>query len=163
AFPTKVPTEPIELWTRRRLDMDEHAIRALIVEVEHGRLSRRRFIRTMVAAGLTTPMAASLPGSAGLAHAQPSASSGAPTRRGGGGGGGQVRWLSGPAPPLLNPPRPVAPKDFESSQLFYEPLADIDTDGNVVPVLAAETPSLSNGGVARDGTSVVWRLKRGAV
>ena len=140
--------------------MDEHAIRALIVEVERGRLSRRRFIRTMVAAGLTTPMAASLLGSAGLAHAQPRASSGAPTRRG---GGGQVRMLYWAAPTLLNPHLAVAPKDFESSQLFYEPLADIDTDGNVVPVLAAETPSLSNGGVARDGTSVVWRLKRGAV
>jgi len=67
------------------------------------------------------------------------------------------------APTLLNPHLAVAPKDFESSQLFYEPLADIDTDGNVVPVLAAETPSVANGGVARDGTSVVWRLKRGVV
>ena len=65
------------------------------------------------------------------------------------------------APTLLNPHLAVAPKDFESSQLFYEPLADIDTDGTIVPVLATETPSFANGAVARDGTSVVWRLKRG--
>jgi len=65
------------------------------------------------------------------------------------------------APTLLNPHLAVAPKDFESSQLFYEPLADIDTDGNIVPVLAAETPSVTNGGVAPDGTWVQWRLKRG--
>ncbi|HSM20728.1 MAG TPA: peptide ABC transporter substrate-binding protein, partial [Rubrivivax sp.] len=31
----------------------------------------------------------------------------------------------------------------------------------LVPVLAAEIPSLENGGVARDGLSVTWKLKRG--
>src|SRR5262250_745663 len=140
--------------------MDEHAILELIREVERGRLSRRRFLRTMVATGLTTPMAAGLLRAAGVAQAQPRTSSSAPTRRG---GGGQVRMLYWAAPTLLNPHLAVAPKDFESSQLFYEPLADIDTDGTVVPVLAAETPSIANGGVSRDGTSVVWRLKRGVV
>jgi len=140
--------------------MDEHTIRELIVEVERGRLSRRRFIRTMLAAGLTLPMAAGLLGATGIVEAQPRPSGGAPVRRG---GGGPVRMLYWAAPTLLNPHLAVAPKDFESSQLFYEPLADIDTEGNVVPVLAADTPSVANGGVARDGTSVVWRLKRGVV
>ena len=140
--------------------MDEHAIRELLAEVKRGRVSRRQFVRTMLAAGLTTPMAANLLTSAGVAHAQQRTSSTAPTRRG---GGGQVRMLYWAAPTLLNPHLAVAPKDFESSQLFYEPLADIDTEGNIVPVLAAETPTAANGGVARDGTSVVWRLKRGVV
>src|SRR6266851_3203168 len=76
-------------------DMDEHVIRELTSEVRRGRLSRRRFIQTMVGVGLTAP------------------------------------------------------------------LADIDTDGSIVPVLAAETPSVTNGGVAPDGTWVQWRLKRG--
>ncbi|HZO42082.1 MAG TPA: peptide ABC transporter substrate-binding protein [Methylomirabilota bacterium] len=138
--------------------MDEHAIRELLAEVKRGRVSRRQFVRTMLAAGLTAPMAANLLTSAGVAHAQQRTSSTAPTRRG---GGGQVRMLYWAAPTLLNPHLAVAPKDFESSQLFYEPLADIDTEGNIVPVLAAETPTAANGGVARDGTSVVWRLKRG--
>ena len=140
------------------LNMDEHAIRELLAEVKRGRVSRRQFVRTMLAAGLTAPMAANLLTSAGVAHAQQRTSSTAPTRRG---GGGQVRMLYWAAPTLLNPHLAVAPKDFESSQLFYEPLADIDTEGNIVPVLAAETPTAANGGVARDGTSVVWRLKRG--
>src|SRR4030095_17233750 len=91
--------------------MNEHAIRELIAEVERGRLSRRRFIRTMVAAGLATPMAARLLGAASLAYAQPRASSGAPTRRG---GGGQVRMLYWAAPTLLNPHLAVAPKDFDN-------------------------------------------------
>src|SRR5882762_7427457 len=139
-------------------DMDEHAIRELAAEVERGRLSRRGFLRTMVSAGLTAPMAARLLGAPGVGHAQPRTSSVAPTRRG---GGGQVRMLYWAAPTLLNPHLAVAPKDFESSQLFYEPLADIDTEGTIVPVLAAETPSVANGGVAPDGTWVQWRLKRG--
>jgi len=29
----------------------------------------------------------------------------------------------------------------------------------IVPVLAAEVPSVDSGGVARDGTWVIWRLK----
>ena len=122
--------------------MDEHAICALVAEVRRGRLSRRAFVRTMVAAGLTVPMAAGLLTAAGVARAQPRTSS-APARRG---GGGQVRMLYWAAPTLLNPHLAVAPKDFESSQLFYEPLADIDTEGNIVPVLAAETPTAANGG-----------------
>jgi peptide/nickel transport system substrate-binding protein len=142
----------------RRLAMDEHTIRELVADVRNERLPRRRFLHTMLAAGLTMPMAANLLSAAGVAHAQPKTRAEAPTRRG---GGGQVRMLYWAAPTLLNPHLAVAPKDFESSQLFYEPLADIDTDGTVVPVLAAETPSVANGGVARDGTSVVWRLKRG--
>ena len=138
--------------------MDEHAIRELAGEVRRGRLSRRRFVQVMVGVGLTAPMAAQILRAAGLAEAQPKPSTAVPTRRG---GGGAVRMLYWAAPTLLNPHLAVAPKDFESSQLFYEPLADIDTDGTIVPVLAAETPSIANGGVAPDGTWVQWRLKRG--
>jgi len=138
--------------------MDEHGIRELIDEVRSGRLSRRRFVQTMVGVGLAAPMAAQILSAAGVAEAQPKTSSAVPLRRG---GGGPVRMLYWAAPTLLNPHLAVAPKDFESSQLFYEPLADIDTDGNVVPVLAAETPSVANGGVSPDGTWVQWRLKRG--
>jgi ABC-type transport system substrate-binding protein len=36
-----------------------------------------------------------------------------------------------------------------------------DPDANLVPILAAEIPSLENGGLAVDGRSVVWRLKQG--
>jgi peptide/nickel transport system substrate-binding protein len=138
--------------------MDEHEIRELIDEAKTGRLSRRQFVQTMVSLGITAPMAVQLLSAAGVAEAQPRTPSAVPTRRG---GGGQIRMLYWAAPTLLNPHLAVAPKDFESSQLFYEPLADIDTDGTVVPVLAAETPSVANGGVAADGTSVQWRLKRG--
>jgi peptide/nickel transport system substrate-binding protein len=138
--------------------MDEQAIRELVNDVRRGRLSRRRFVQAMLGVGLTAPMAAQILRAAGLAEAQPKPSTAVPTRRG---GGGAIRMLYWAAPTLLNPHLAVAPKDFESSQLFYEPLADIDTEGTIVPVLAAETPSVANGGVAPDGTWVQWRLKRG--
>ena len=83
-----------------------------------------------------------------------------PTRRG---GGGPVRLLYWAAPTLLNPHLALGPNDFEASEIFYEPLADIAADGTIVPVLAAEVPSADNGGVARDGTWVIWRLKPGVL
>ena len=65
------------------------------------------------------------------------------------------------APTLLNPHFATGTKDQDASRIFYEPLAGFDPDGNVVPVLAAETPSQQNGGLARDLTSVTWKLKKG--
>jgi peptide/nickel transport system substrate-binding protein len=138
--------------------MDEYALREMIGEVRQRRLSRRRFVQTMIGLGLTRPLAVQLLTAAGIAHAQPGISSFTPTRRG---RGGPVRLLYWAAPTLLNPHLAVAPKDFEASEVFYEPLADIDAEGTVVPALAAEVPSVDNGGLDRDGMWVIWRLKPG--
>ena len=62
---------------------------------------------------------------------------------------------------LLNPHFAVGTKDQEGSRIFYEPLAGWDNDGNLVPILAAEIPSKENGGLAEDGRTVIWKLKRG--
>src|SRR5262249_56802350 len=98
--------------------MDEHAIREAVRQVTRGRLSRRRFVRTMLAAGLTPAMAAGLLSAAGFGHAQPRPSSGSPARRG---GGGQGRMLYLAAPTLLNPHPALAPKEFQSSPPLLEP------------------------------------------
>ena len=65
------------------------------------------------------------------------------------------------APTLLNPHFAAGIKDGFASRIFYEPLAQWDADANLEPVLAAEIPSRANGGLAADGRSVVWRLKKG--
>jgi peptide/nickel transport system substrate-binding protein len=137
--------------------MEERELRALIDEVKTGRLSRRGFVQTMVGLGLTAPMAAQMLASAGVAQAQ-TRSTFNPTKRG---GGGALKVLWWQAATLLNPHFAVGTKDQDGSRIFYEPLAAFDPDGNLVPVLAAEIPSLQNGGVARDGKSVTWKLKRG--
>jgi len=136
--------------------MDERELRLLLGEVKSARLSRRRFVQTMVGLGLTAPMAAHMLASAGVAQAQTKWTSN-PTKRG---GGGLVKTLWWQAPTLLNPHFANGTKDQDASRIFYEPLASYDPDGNLVPVLAAEVPSLQNGAVSKDGMSVTWRLKK---
>ncbi len=138
--------------------MDEQGLRTLVSEVKAGGLSRRRFVQTMVGLGLTAPMAAQMLASAGVVGAQTKWSS-SPAKRG---GGGLLKTLWWQAPTLLNPHFAVGTKDQDASRIFYEPLASFDPDGNLVPFLAAEVPSVQNGGVAKDGRSVTWRLKRNA-
>jgi peptide/nickel transport system substrate-binding protein len=137
--------------------MQEHELRTLIAEVKTGRLTRRAFVARMVGIGLTAPMAFHMLDWAGVARAQ-TMSTYKPTRRGGG-GALKVLWWQGAT--LLNPHFAVGTKDQEGSRIFYEPLAAWNADGSLRPVLAAEIPSLENGGLARDGKSVTWKLKQG--
>jgi peptide/nickel transport system substrate-binding protein len=135
--------------------MDEPGLRDLIADVRCGRLSRRGFVRRMVAAGLTAPLASQMLCHAGMARAA-TTSDYRPTRRG---GGGALKLLWWEAPTLLNPHFAVGTKDAEASRIFYEPLAAWDGTGELVPILAAEIPSVANGLLAQDGRSVTWKLK----
>jgi peptide/nickel transport system substrate-binding protein len=81
-------------------------------------------------------------------------------RAGGRGTGGTLRLLYWQSPTILNPHLSVGDKDLNASRISYEPLASVDQDGKVVPNLAAEIPSLENGGLAKDGLSVTWNLKQ---
>ena len=137
--------------------MKERELRDLIDEVKVGKLSRRSFISRMVALGLTAPLAAQMLAYNGVAVAQTAKHVYKPTKRGGG-GALKVLWWQGAT--LLNPHFAVGTKDQEGSRIFYEPLAGWDADGNLVPFLAAEIPSIENGGLAKDGMSVTWKLKQ---
>jgi len=137
--------------------MEEREIRSLIDDVRAGRLSRRRFVQTMVGLGLTAPLAAHMLGIAGVA-AQSKGPVFTPVKRG---GGGPLRVLWWQAPTLLNPHFATGTKDQDGARIFFEPLAGYDPDGNLVPVLAADVPTLDNGGLGRDGTWVLWSLKKG--
>jgi peptide/nickel transport system substrate-binding protein len=136
--------------------MNEFDLRNLIAEVKAGKVSRRQFVSTMLGLGLTTAMAGQMLLHAGVAQAQAGWSY-KPTRRG---GGGMLKLLMWQGPTLLNPHFAVGTKDQYGSRVFYEPLAAWDADGNLVPILAAEVPSVQNGGLAKDGTWVIWKLKR---
>jgi peptide/nickel transport system substrate-binding protein len=137
--------------------MTERELRKLIASVKAGRLPRRAFVSRMVGLGLTAPFAAQLLTHAGLAQTAPLTDH-KPTKAG---GGGALKLLFWQAATLLNPHFAVGAKDQEGARVFYEPLAAWDPDGNLVPVLAAEIPDIENGGVAGDGMSVTWRLKKG--
>jgi peptide/nickel transport system substrate-binding protein len=77
------------------------------------------------------------------------------------GAGETLRLFYWQAPTVLNPHLSAGTKDLSASRITYEPLASFDIDGNLVPFLAAEIPSLENGGVAEDARSVTWKLKQG--
>lgn len=75
------------------------------------------------------------------------------------GGSGRLTTLNWQAATILNPHLAQGGKDFTAASICLLPLADFDNDGNLVPVLAAEIPSLENGQLAEDGTSVTWSLR----
>src|SRR6516164_4843482 len=135
--------------------MNEQELRGLIAQVKAGRMSRRAFVRTMVALGLTAPLATQMLSYAGVARAA-TKSAYTPTKRG---GGGALKVLWWQAPTLLNPHFAVGTKDQEAARIFYEPLAGWDAEGNLVPMLAAEIPDTENDGLSRDGLTVTWKLK----
>src|ERR1700750_7327 len=117
--------------------MNEHELRGLIDRVKAGGMSRRAFVRRMLAVGLAAPLAAQLLSHGGVAIAQSKAPPYKPTRRGGG-GLLKVLWWQGPT--LLNPHFATGTKDQDGSRVFYEPLASWDREGNLRPVLAASMP-----------------------
>jgi peptide/nickel transport system substrate-binding protein len=137
--------------------MNEQEIRGLIDRVKSGGLSRRGFVKRMVAVGLTAPMATQILLGSGVAMAQ-STPVYKPTKRG---GGGLLKMLWWQGPTLLNPHFATGTKDQDASRLFYEPLAAWDNSGNLRPVLAASIPGREDGTLAADGKSATWKLKQG--
>ena len=137
--------------------MDERDIGGLVEAVATGRLTRRRFVAAMARAGLTLPMAGTLLMNAGVASAAVRQQY-KPAKRG---GGGTLRMLMWQGPTILNPHLATGTKDLYGARIFYQALAEWDSEANLIPVLAAELPSHENGGLSRDGRTVVWKLKPG--
>lgn len=77
------------------------------------------------------------------------------------GSDGHVNIIYWQAPSTLNPYLSGGTKDIESSSLVVEPLARYDQDGNMVPWLAEEVPTVENGGVSSDLKSITWKIKDG--
>ncbi|WGI21285.1 peptide ABC transporter substrate-binding protein [Amylibacter sp. IMCC11727] len=77
------------------------------------------------------------------------------------GSDGQLNIIYWQAPSILNPYLSGGTKDVESSSMVIEPLGRYDQDGALVPYLAKEIPTVANGGVSEDLTSITWTLKEG--
>lgn len=77
------------------------------------------------------------------------------------GSDGHVKILYWQAPSILNPYLANGAKDLEAASLIVEPLGRYDPNGALVPYLAEAIPTVENGGVAKDLTSITWRLKPG--
>ncbi|MBX6342396.1 MAG: peptide ABC transporter substrate-binding protein, partial [Thermomicrobiaceae bacterium] len=163
--------------------MTDSRLRDLYSDVLAGKLTRRDVLRKGAALGLSaSALAGLLAACGGGGESSPTSTSGGTSSGGATGGtpsaggspaaggqatggtrgeGGLLKLLWWQAPTILNGHFAQGTKDFDASMVVLEPLADIDKSGNLVPKLAAEIPSLENGGVAKDGKSVTWKLKQG--
>jgi len=76
---------------------------------------------------------------------------------------GTLKLLWWQAPTILNPHLAQGTKDFDASRMVYEPLAAYDQNGNPTTsnALAAEIPTVANGGVSADAKTITWKLKQG--
>ncbi|MGA0715455.1 MAG: peptide ABC transporter substrate-binding protein [Gemmobacter sp.] len=77
------------------------------------------------------------------------------------GADGHVNVIYWQAPSILNPFLSGGTKDIESASLVIEPLARYNEKGELVPYLAAEIPTVENGGVSADLTSITWKIAPG--
>ena len=96
---------------------------------------------SMVFAACAAPAAAPA-APAGEAPAEaPAASSELPAEPGRG-TDGTLNLLYWQAVSLLNPYQSTGTKDFHAASLIVEPLVEYDPDGNVLPVLVTEVPTV---------------------
>ena len=76
---------------------------------------------------------------------------------------GQLKMLYWQAPSILNPFLSGGTKDIHAASLVLEPLARYDENGEMVPALATEIPTVENGGVSTDLLAITWKLRNDVV
>ncbi|MCK0148832.1 peptide ABC transporter substrate-binding protein [Marivita sp. S6314] len=77
------------------------------------------------------------------------------------GADGEVKIIYWQAPSILNPFLSGGTKDVESASMIIEPLARYNEKGELVPWLVEEVPTVANGGVSEDLTSITWKITPG--
>ncbi|MBE2277581.1 MAG: peptide ABC transporter substrate-binding protein [Rhodobacteraceae bacterium] len=77
------------------------------------------------------------------------------------GSDGEAKILYWQAVSIMNPYLSSGTKDVEVSSLVLEGLGGFDEKGVVIARLAESVPTVENGGVAADLTSITWKLKPG--
>jgi peptide/nickel transport system substrate-binding protein len=76
---------------------------------------------------------------------------------------GELKLTFPQAVSIMNPYLSGGTKDIIASQFVLEALAGLTPQGEIVPKLAAEIPTLENGGISADRTSITWKLQPGLV
>src|SRR5207237_8238968 len=122
-------------------------------------LVEKRYLRRGPALAVTASIALAACTQTPATSPAPSASaSTAPVARG---AGGDLKILYWQAPTILNGHQSGGTKDSDASRVILEPLAAFDNSGAAIPRLAAEIPTVANGSVSADLTTVTWKMKTG--
>ena len=74
---------------------------------------------------------------------------------------GEVKLIYWQAPSTMNPYLSGGGKELEASSVVIEALARYDPDGNLVPWLVDQIPTIENGGVSQDLMSITWIISEG--
>ena len=77
-------------------------------------------------------------------------------------GPGVLRIAVNEEPKTLNPVLAGTTPEIFIERFMFEPLVSADPRGNTVPMLAASVPTQTNGGISRDGLTIVYHLRRDA-
>ena len=77
------------------------------------------------------------------------------------GADGHVNVLYWQAPSILNPYLSSGTKDVETASLILEGLGGFNEKGEVIARLADGVPTVANGGISADLTSITWKLQAG--
>jgi peptide/nickel transport system substrate-binding protein len=161
--------------------MEKGMLRQLVDELSTGVISRRTFLNRATALGVTSGAALVVANAVGVsakngfrngfavyqgadgtpaaspvadAPGQPAVNTENQTR----GEGGELKLIQWQAPTLLSPHVSSGTKDFLAAQLVIEPLIHYDASATMLPNLLSELPSVENGHLAEDLTSVELHL-----
>ena len=127
-----------------------------------GKISRRQFLQQATAFGMSAAVAGFVIKSLDMKSAsaqdapatRPSAGFENATR----GEGDELKLLVWQAPTLLSPHTATGTKDYLAAMLVLESLMNINKDSVLVPNLITEVPTIDNGLLAADLTSVTYKL-----
>ena len=160
---------------------EQGKLKSLYEQLKHGDIDRRGFLKGATALGVATPVSMFLANTAAgqtrngfanysmqdaTAEATPVASGSIPevgmegkTR----GQDGNLRLLQWQAPTHLMAHRATGTKDFMAADMVNEPLMRYAADATLQPNLITEVPSVENGMLAEDLSSVTFKLLEGVV
>jgi peptide/nickel transport system substrate-binding protein len=140
------------------------SLRALFDSFRQGELDRRAFIQGASALGVSAAGAVFLANTAAAQTPAASPVAGVAVRptfgtenqtRGEGGALNLIQWQ---APGTLSPHLSTGSKDFLASMLVLEPLIHYSPESEMIPNLITELPTVENGMLAEDLTSVTFSL-----
>ena len=148
--------------------MSQTSLGTLYAAFKAGEMNRRSFLQRGAALGVSAGLLASL--AANTLSAQeatpesgesslPDAGTENQTR----GQAGELRVLAVQAASGLSVHNATGGKDISAGVVISEALLNYDGDGALVPILAKEVPTLENGLLAEDLSTVTFNLKEGVV
>lgn len=149
--------------------MVDSIIGHLITALQNGEINRRTFLQKGAALGLSAGLMTTL--AANIASAQDATpatggSSGFPDSGTEGqerGAGGELRALAVQAASGLSAHNATGGKDISAGMVISEPLINYDGAGALVPQLVTEVPSIENGLLSEDLSTVTFNLLPGVV